>query len=204
MWYDKQHVPVLSSQEWYQLLAKEYAQFHKRLHVRDRGLVERFLPRKLQGLSVLDIWGGDGRMAKNFVDKGCSEYRIIDGAPALLARAPRWTQQQVLDINQPWELEHTYDIMLCFFVLVHVQDLTALFDSIAQWLAPEWRCIILHHLERDGYLHTVGGKSFKIQTWFHSFTQVESVAQRAWLSFDSIDYADFGESWSSLYCFYRS
>jgi 2-polyprenyl-3-methyl-5-hydroxy-6-metoxy-1,4-benzoquinol methylase len=204
MWYDKQHVPVLTSQEWYQLLAKEYAQFHKRLHVWDRGLVERFLPRKLTWLAVLDIWWGDGRMASHFVDSWVSEYRIIDSAPALLARAPRWTQQQVMDITQPWQLEHAYDIMLCFFVLVHIQDLTTLFDSITQWLAPGWRCIVLHHLERDGYLHTVGGKSFKIQTRYHSFAHVEQIAQRAWLSCDSIDYAELGEAWSILYCFYRS
>lgn len=204
MWYQKFHIPVLTPQEWYQLLAKEYAQFHKRLHVWDRGLIERFLPRKLQWLSVLDIWWGDGRMAKNFVDTWCTEYRIIDGAQALLDRAPRWTQKQVLDLNQPWELAHTYDVMLCFFVVVHIQDMNALFSSIAQWLAPGGRCILLHHLERDGYLHTVANKSFKIQTWYHSFAHVEQVAAHAWLSWDSIDYADLGEPGTILYCFYSA
>ena len=204
MWYNKHHIPVLTSQEWYQLLAKEYAQFHKRLHERDRGLLERFLPRKLSWLSILDIGWGDGRMAKHFVDKWCSEYRIIDCAPALMARAPRWTQQQEVDLNQPRELTHEYDVMLCFFVIVHIQDLVPFFSHLATWLAPEGRCILLHHIERDGYLHTVAGKSFKIQTWYHSTNHVEYAAGQAGLARDTIDYTDLGEPGSTLYCFYRA
>lgn len=54
-----------------------------------------------------------------------------------MARAPRWTQQQELDVNTPWELSHQYEVMLCFFVIVHIQDLVSFFSHLATWLAPK-------------------------------------------------------------------
>lgn len=108
-----------------------------------------------------------------------------------------------MDLNEPWALGETYDVLLCFFVVVHIDRLAPFFEQIVEHLAPGGRCILLHHLERDGYLHTVDGVSFRITTRFHSFNQLEVAAKAAGLSWDVVPYAPHGDPGTQLYCFYR-
>lgn len=179
MGYDKHHVAVLSSEEGYSLLASTYKQYHKHLDERDKWIVQRFLPRNLAWLSVIDVGAGDGRLAKYVVGKWLSRYVAVDCSQPLLNRAPGRCEKVISDITQPLPFDPwTFDIGLCFFVLVHVESLRPVFAHLRHVTKEGWRLLVLHHLERRAYVHSLPWKTFKIASRYHSFETVSDAAQK--------------------------
>ncbi|USN54266.1 MAG: class I SAM-dependent methyltransferase [Candidatus Peribacteria bacterium] len=155
-------------------------------------------------MTVLDLGGGDGRVAKSFAQEKLGRYVVVDVAQELLDRAPAWVEKMKLDLNQSWELDQRFDLLLCFFVLLHLHDIEHFFTQAALYVQPGGRLIVLHHLERKPFLHTVNHEKFKIQIVHHSFEELELQAERYGFSCDYLDLENHGAHDSRVYCFTMS
>lgn len=204
MTYSKDKVPIYSSQVWYDRLAKNYKKYHKDLDSWDNWLFVRFLPRDLQDMSVLDLWCWDGRLSKHFKNKWISKYVGCDISPNMLKRADNWMQKVVCDIEEWLNFEKdSFDLVLGFFVLLHIQDLEKLFDEVYKVLKVGWRFIVLHHIERRNTFEW-DNQTFKIITYNHRYENLEKIAYKA---FFQIDYLDLIQDWTligKLYCFTKN
>lgn len=198
MGYDKNHVAVLSPEEGYTLLASKYKEYHAMLDKRDGGVISRFLPRSLTGLSVLDVGAGDGRLAKHFVWKGLARYGALDISSRLVARAPGRCEKIVADIQEPLPFEHnTFDLLVCFFVLVHCEELQTVFRHLRGVTKEGGTLYVFHHLERREFVHEIHGNRFKIASHYYSFSHITEAAVYEWWSEDVYDI----DECSKLYIF---
>jgi ubiquinone/menaquinone biosynthesis C-methylase UbiE len=178
MGYQKDHVTLYSPQEGFTLLAKHYRSYHARLTAWEWWVFARFLPRSLDGICVLDVWAGDGRMAQYFVGSGLARYDALDIAEALLMKAPRRVTKINADMNNsPWPCgSETYDLILAFFCQMYVEDWDAWFGEMVRCIGPWGRCIIQYHKERREFVHDIGSERFKIAS--HYWPE-ESIIQAA-------------------------
>ncbi len=202
MWYSKDHVPVYTSQEWYTKIAKSYGWFHTFLNEWDRGLYQRFLPRDLNWLALLDLGCGDGRTALWFERKWLARYVGLDVAADLLRRAPTWVEKIVWDMEQPLPFTHdSFDIVICMYAILHIEQLDALFAEVRRVCKVGGRFIVQHHIERRPYIHhTVDGEAFKIVTYNHSYTDLEQAAEASWWTYDLLE-IDERHGGGRIYCF---
>ena len=192
---------MLGSEEGYNKAAAEYKKFHKELASYDKGLFQRFLPRELKGKNVLDIGAGDGRVYKYFADKGV-RYVAMDIAEKLLKRGPSRVEKIVADIEKDWPFpDGAFDIALCFFVLLHVQDLTHFFREAYRALKPGGRLIVLHNYQRRSYEYTVQGETFKIKDRSHSHEDIVETAQDEFFSEEHTLLVEKETPIGMLYCF---
>lgn len=151
MSYRKTKIPVVSSREGYNDAAVLYKSFHKELESYDKGLFQRFLPRDMSGKAVLDIGAGDARLFRYFQDRQV-RYVGMDVAEKLLKRAPSRVEKVVADIDseRPFA-EGEFDVALCFFVLLHIQDLLHFFREAYRVLQNGGKLIILQNYQRRSY-----------------------------------------------------
>lgn len=202
MWYAKDHVPIYTAKEWYNKIAKTYSKFHKLFNERDRGLYQRFLPRDLQGLSLLDLGAGDGRTADRFSTKWLARYVGFDIAGDLLRRAPGWIEKVVGDMEQPLPFEHdTFDIVLCIFSILYIESLEHVFYEVRRVCKVGGHFIVQLHIERRPYVHIGSdGEAFKMVTYNHSYTDLERAASAAGRTWDIVE-VDDRHGWGRIYCF---
>lgn len=202
MWYQKDHVPMYSSKQWYAKIAKTYATFHNFLNERDRGLYQRFLPRTLAWCAVLDIGCGDGRTGVWFAGKWLQRYVGFDVTEELLRRAPHRIEKVVGDAEEVFPFENdSFDIVLCLYAVLHIENLDHLFEEVRRVCKVWGRFILQHHIERRPYLHTAAdGEAFKIVTYNHSYQDVEQAAVRAGRAIDILE-VDPRHGGGRMYCF---
>lgn len=202
MTYNKEKVKVLSPKEWYDIIAKEYKKFHKELNTWDNWIFMRFIPRDLNWLRLIDFWAWDWRLSKFFQWKWLSKYLACDISEKMLDKWNNWYDKIVFDLNDVFPLDdNAFDIWLCFFVLLHLNDLNLFFKEAFRIIAPWWRLILLHHKERRSKQFESYLDKFKIQTFVHRYENIESIAEK---NFFNVDYTDLDQGWYNiwrLYCF---
>jgi SAM-dependent methyltransferase len=177
MSYQHEHVPIYDSHKGFSLLAGHYQYWHKKLDTKEDKWYQKYIPRSLTGTYILDLWAGDGRIAKKFQWTGFASYCCVDISPSLLQKSPTWTEKKEADITQELYLEHkNFDLIFVFHTLLHISDIEGVFHNIAQYLAPRGICIIAHHNERRPLLYEVNQQEFKIETYFHSDTEIHQQA----------------------------
>lgn len=149
----------------------------------------------------MDVGAGDGRLHSYFADKGV-RYVAMDIAAKLLKRGPSRVEKVVADIEKerPFE-DESFDIELCFFVLLHLQDLTHFFREAYRVLVPGGKLIVLHNYQRRSYEYTVHGETFKIQDWSHSHEDIVSTAQDEFFSEEHTLLVEKETPIGMLYCF---
>lgn len=185
MSYKKTKIAVVDPQTWYNKAAKIYKTFHDGLASYDKWLYQRFLPRDLQDKVILDVWSGDARLHSYFADKGIAQYIGFDIADQLLKRAPSRVEKVVWDIE--WErpfADHSVDVILCFFVLVHIRDITHLFREAKRVLKDWGTMIVLHNYQRRSYVYTLPWDTFKIEDYHRRDEDVEKAAESSWFTID--------------------
>jgi len=178
MSYNKTKIAVVDAKTWYNNAATIYKQFHEGLASYDKWLFQRFLPRNILHSTILDVWAGDARLYNYFADKWIQRYIWFDCADKLLKRAPSRVERVVGDIEEPRPFEDgSVDIILCFFVLVHIRDLTHFLNETKRVLKPTWNCIILHNFQRRSYTYTLPDGTFKIEDFHWKPTDIENSAE---------------------------
>ena len=200
MSYKKEKVKVLSPKEGYDKIAKIYKKYHSKLDRRDNLLWQRFLPRNLKWLKILDIWAGDCRLSKYFKDKRIDEYVAFDISHEMLNQCKSWVKKVIWDINNPWLFENWYfDLELAFFVLLYVKDLDHFFAEASRTLKPTWNLILLHHRERRPQIYKVNWEEFKIDYTNWRFEDIEKAAEGNFLKYDFVEIPNWG---GRVYNFY--
>lgn len=89
-------------------------------------------------------------MYKYFKDPQLASYTACDIAEKLLARHPKGQKVQtvVCDLNQDRPLTQTFDVIICFFVIEHLEDMQHFFAQCDKVLVPGGRVIIGHFVQR--------------------------------------------------------
>ena len=188
MSYQHEHIPYYTPQEWYERIASQFNTYHKKLNEWDNAIIRQYLPRSTQWLRVLDLWGADWRRAKKLDNVWIKERTIIDTCKELLDRAPKRTKTIHADLLQPLPLDTAaYDLIICTFVLLHLEELQTVCEEIHRCLAPTWRVLIVHHHERRPFIHATQNEEFKIKTRHWSFDELEETLTQAGLVVDVFD-----------------
>lgn len=187
MSYKKTKIAVVDPKTWYNKAAKIYKTFHQGLASYDKWLFQRFLPRDLQGKVVLDVWSGDARMHSYFADKWIGKYIGFDIADELLKRAPSRVERVIGDIEEvrPFP-DKSVDIILCFFVVLHVRDIKHLFEESHRVLKDGGTMVVLHNAQRRSFIYTLPSDTFKIEDYHRRDSDVEEAGSSVWFSIDSI------------------
>lgn len=197
--YTHQHIPVVDPEEGYDLLATSYQSYHQKLSAWDAHALQKYMPRSVEHLRVLDLGGGDGRRAKIYASRGVDSRTILDVSEKLLGQAPGWTTRLQVDLTQNWPLSSgSYDLLLCSFVLLHLPTLITTFTEAHRVIAPQGRMLLFHHHERRPrvHKHPITGKPYKITTYHWSF---EDIQQELLLTGWDVDIFSIDEV-SKLYC----
>lgn len=185
MSYQHEHIPYYDPLDGYSRIAAIFSQYHKQLTNRDGNAIRQYLPRALQGLSVLDLWWGDGRRAKQLATAWIKERTLLDGTQWLLDRAPWRTQKVCADLLDPLPVaDESFDLLLCTFVILHLSSLENIFSEARRCIKPWWRMLLLHHYERRPYVHNTWKEQFKIKTRHWSWSAVSEALEEAWREVD--------------------
>ena len=192
MSYNSKHVEVLGPEEWYNLVADQYGQYHAHLDSFCNLEIQRYLPRNCNNIDVIDLGAWDGRIFKYFQDINYRKYVACDISEKLLAKHPtNWLKVEKvvcdLETTLPFE-DDSFDVATSFFVIEHISDLNWLFGEVYRILKDEWRWIIGYFLQRrefeweawQGKEH----KKFKIQQYHYRLEEIKECAEYNFFKFD--------------------
>ena len=204
MSFKKPVLPVLEPLEGYNRLHKDYKQWHKHLDSFDKGLFKRMLPRSLDGLDILELWAGDGRVFAYFKNVPFNRYVASDFAEALLKRHPgtKGVEKSVCNLEQPLPYgTHEFDLVLTFFVFEHIDNLRELFSEVQRVLKPAGSWVVGHFLHRREFTFKDNKGEFKIRHNKRKFEQLEEFAEWAFLEHSFVDVIEKGNLLGRIYKF---
>jgi len=170
---------ILSSSQGYDILAKDYNKFHNFLDSFDwkeiKDILKKYL---LKNLLILDAGCGDGRITNRFKD-----YKIISvdvSRLMLLSLKQRnkdslCVQSDVLSL--PFK-DFSFDIVMAFFLLVHIHNLSDFFYSISRVLKKDGLLICNCIPQRSSPVFGKGKNKFKINSYNHSFRLTLKAAEK--------------------------
>ena len=189
MWsYDKKQVEILDVKQWYNRFYKQYKKSHNFLENFDKNLWQRFLPRKLEWKTIVDLWCGDGRISNFFVNKNIDKYIWIDISENMINQTKSYVQKIIHDLNYPFPLENeSADIIISLFTLLHIDNIQFFFEESYRILKENGIFIIFHHIERKNYIYKDGKKEFKISTNKWSYKEIEKLLEYNFFKFKVYD-----------------
>lgn len=183
MTYDSYHIPIHSPQEGYNLLAKQYKQYHNHLDSFEKWIFQKFLPRKTEETRIIDLWAWDGRLFKYFEKSPYKTYTACDIAQKLLNQHPGNVEKVVCDINNPLPFEDcSYDLALSFFVIEHIANTNNFFEEIHRILDQGGRYILWYFLQKRLFTHKQENKEFRIEQIQHSPEDIQEQLQQVWFN----------------------
>ena len=103
------------------------------------------------------------------------DYVACDISGLMLAKCPAGVKTYQCDLNQPLPFgDSEFDMVLAFFVLLHVENLDLLAREIYRVLKPGGKVLIFHHIEKRPMEHKVGNEKFVIQNFGWSYQHIKS------------------------------
>lgn len=160
---------ILDPKTGYNKAANEYRSYWEHLDTFDNGAFLKFIPRDLNWFDILDLGAGDGRMYQFFAKENFKSFTACDIAEKLLAKHPN-TEETGKNISKvicnleerlPFD-DESFDMILSFFVLEHIDNLDWLFEEVTRIMRPWSVWIIGHFLQRRAHKYTINHESFKI------------------------------------------
>lgn len=201
MWYRSSKKLIHDSETGYNLIAAQYSQRHHKLDLRDRRIRRPWIPRELQGLRIIDLWGGDGRLYK-FFREAKVDYTVVDIAAQMMKKLPGVVHRVVADLEEErTRTQDIYDIGLCFFTLLHVSDLEHFFAESYRIIGEKGRLIVQYHREWKPMEHHVGITYFQIETYQHSYDEIHDAASWQWWKVKVLDIIENNVLVSKIYLF---
>lgn len=181
MWYQSKHTQIMNPQEWYDIVAEQYINFHKHLDSFENGTFTRFLPRE-ENINIIDLGAGDGRLFKYFQKTNFKSYTACDISPKLLEQHPGDINKVVCDLEDklPFDTD-SFDLALSFFVLEHIDDLNNYFEEAYRILKNWWKLIIGHFFQRREFERDIGKwkdkNKMKIKQYKYKLDDIIDAAQ---------------------------
>ena len=182
MGYNKKHTKVLDSQTWYNILHNQYKTYRKHLDSFENGYFTRFIPRK-DKLHILYIGAGDWRLFRFLKGHNYERYVAFDIADKLLENHPWKVEKIVGDAEKelPFE-DNSFDVIMAFFVLEHIDNLKNIFYEVYRILKPGWTRVIGHFLQRREYTHVYKGDYFKVEQYKYTIDDIKDLANDAFFT----------------------
>lgn len=200
MSYNKSKVPVFDPRQGYDLIADQYQKYHHFLDDRDQWLLLFHIPRSLDWLRVLDLWSWDGRLAKRILKLHPAEYLAVDSSVNLLEKLPPWVKSLHHDLEEVLPLKNdSFDLALCFFTLLHIQNIQGFFDETYRVLKTNGLFLVFHHIERRSFEYRVHWKPMKIQSYTHKYDDVASALEYSFFKVTSHEILENGQVVWMLY-----
>ncbi|NOZ44437.1 MAG: class I SAM-dependent methyltransferase [bacterium] len=148
----------------------------------------KFVPRDFKGFDILDLGAGDGRMYHFFVNKNFHSFTACDIAEKLLAKHPQTPKvtKIICDLEQEFpEALKSFDLVLSFFVLEHIENLSGLFEEVEKHMKPGATRIIGHFKQRKAHKYHINHENFKIERFTHHIKDIQK-----WAEYVFLDYSD--------------
>jgi len=189
---------ILDPKTGYNKIAWQYKKSWTHLDSFDKWAFLKYLPRNLVGLDILDLGAGDGRMYKFFEKEIIWSFTACDIAEKLLEKHPDGKNIKKIICNLEKELpfeRESFDILLSFFVLEHIQNLEELFVEAERVMRPWARWIIGHFKQRKAYEHRINSEKFKIERITYSKDDIKKLAEYSFLDFFA---EEIEESWINI------
>ena len=187
----RKSTPLYDSAEGYDLYAPYYEKDHAYLDSFERA--ELFaLMGDVQGLNVLDVGCGTGRMVENLKKFG-AKVTGLDVSEKMLAIAKKHfsTTEFVLgDIEElPFE-DESFDMVVATFVIVHLGTLQRAFDEVYRVLKPGGVFLVSNVNQRKAPKLKMEKEEIIIKSFYH---RPEAVAEALEESFFKIEVDGFVE-----------
>lgn len=202
MSYNKTKVQIYNVKDWYNKVHKIYKTYHKDLDNWDNWAFLKYIPRDISWHTILDIWSWDWRLFRFFKWKPWIKYIAYDISEKLLKKLPLSVTKIVWDLEQDFALKNEeVDIILCFFVLLHIINIDHLFFECNRVLKSWWRFIVLHHIENRPFEYNIDWERFKIDSYKHRYELIEKAAADNFFDMDYMDLKVWNTLVAKLYCF---
>ncbi len=200
MSYTKNHIKIFNTYEWYNKAYKEYKKYHKYLSNFDKNMRKRFLPREIKNQTIVDLWCWNWRISDYFLSNWVKEYLCIDISDNMLKEAKNSLKKIKHDLNKKFPIKDNYaDVILCLFVLLHIENIDLFFEEIYRILKKDWIFILFHHIERKNHIYWTWHNKFKIQTYKWNYDYVKKKLE---YNFFTIKVVNIIEKWIIIWKYF--
>lgn len=183
MTYDSHHTPVYDPAQGYNLIAKEYKQYHQHLDSFEKWIFQKFIPRDTENARIIDLGAGDWRIYKYFKNFPHKTYTACDIAEKLLDEHPGNVHKIICDLNNTLPCQDKwYTIATSFFVIEYIQNTEAFFNEVYRILDAWWRYILWYFLQKRLFTHRVDNKEFRIKQYTHDPDTIDTELESCWFS----------------------
>lgn len=188
--YDSKHTEIIWPKEWYDLVSKQYADYHKHLDTFYHIEFLRFLPRK-NIFDIIDLWAGDGRMFKELNKIPHNTYIACDISKEMLLKHPRGPRHLVANLEEKLPIEDSsFDLAVCFFTLEHIENIERFLAECYRILRSEGKLMIGHFFQRKEFKRTANNRNFKIQQYRRTTEEVIQYAEEQWFKCEELPLYD--------------
>ncbi|MCB1042410.1 MAG: methyltransferase domain-containing protein [Acidobacteria bacterium] len=183
----KKQVIHVSTQEGYDRWSNAYDQEDNPLVSLDDQLLIPLLP-DVRGLKVLELGCGTGRVTRHF--SNADQVVALDVSSGMLEVAKKSLaghpfEFQQCDLNQPWQLDHTFDLIVSALVLEHISSLLTFFACAKQSARPTTRfiCSAMHPamflLQKQAHFVDQSGLEIRFESFNHQMSDFINAALKA-------------------------
>lgn len=179
--YDSKHTKILNPKEGYNLISKEYKQYHKHLDSFEKWFFLNLLPPDTSSFDVIDIWAWDWRIYNILQTRNhkFNSYTAFDISEKLLSKHPGGVNKIIWDLEETLPFpDNSFDLIFSFFVLEHIDDIDHLFFEIERTLKPWAQVIIWHFIQRREFTRKKWNENFRIKFFNHRIQDLEKIAKK--------------------------
>ncbi len=204
MSYTKTKIPVLSPQEWFDVMSKEVKKFWSYRDQIDQWTWKKYLPRSATDQKILDIGSGAGRAYKHLPDYLKKWYEAWDISPKMLKELPSTVKSKVFDVTQPRdEPAESFDFVLSLYTLEYIEDVDWIASQIYKILKPWWKRLAVHVPQRREDKVLVKGKTLRIENHYHRFEEIEEIVEKNFFGVVETPLYDGSTIFAKTYCFQK-
>ena len=161
-------IKILNPQDGYSLIADYYNKKNDYWDSFEKGRVLPLLG-NVEGLKILDVGGGNGRLAVKLVEIG-GDVTVVDVSEEMIKNIKIKSSKLKTVIGDaeslPFENE-SFDIVIATFLIVHLKDLRLFFDEAYRVLKPGGKFLLTNINQRKAPAVKTEKGLVEIESYYH-------------------------------------